>query len=122
MQVYRKEKFIFLLTVSTAIIAVTLGLIHIHESNSSIDWTTSHSPHVILPGITGITLLLLSIVASPVIITNHIGRFGIVVIAWSSIPLMIYLTKQIPMLRRICYIYFFVTHFAVIMGIWFLAE
>ena len=116
-----REKHIFLLVVVTYFVAIFLTLIGLDffdedPSFSSLKFDRLATNNFeTLTGLKGIVLLLFSVVISPAILQSAQSfLFGLVLLAWISIPFMINLTKKIPLWRRIPYVYFFVTSFALV--------
>ena len=107
-----------MLVISTAITAGGLSLNILTQDNVTLDLDVIEEMSFVLSGIPGMMLLLLSIPVGFVSFYS-LPHFGIVLLAWSLIPFIIYLTKNIPAMRRIFYVYFFITHMAVILSVWF---
>ena len=110
-----KERIILILIVSLGIVGTIMGIDDSIQNEYDAFVNSSYSPITILSGILGMFMLILSIVAFPLVLGNYFA-VGIILFAWSSIPLMIFSTTKIALKRRIPYIYFFVTYLVVVLS------
>ena len=108
-----KEKIVIIAIVALGLTSLTYSF-SLAPQNLENSWRVFWDVLIFLSGVVGILELVISVDFFFRSLAGNFGLSGWILIGWISIGLFVYVVKDIPLKRRVPYIYFFSTYIAMV--------